>query len=338
MQRLRRGSLRPEGAHCGSANVKTGANHHSMPFRCRQKGCAKRFSTKTGTVMECSNLGFQVWAIAIFLVATTLKGISSMKLHRDLGVTQKTAWFLAHRIRETWQDTSSWFAWLPGFHPFDGPIEADETYVGGKRKNMSHEKRKQIRGRGTVGKVAVAGVKDRATGQVSARVVQNTDSVTLQGFVQHHGTPGATVYTDAALAYRGMTGFEHQAVNHRAPRKILLPPHEQACRPMDVLSGTGFLMVRGSETRGVTLFFEVPHSVGEYVRDGAHTNGIESFWSMLKRGYVGVFHQLSAKHLNRYVAEFAGRHNIRLLDTLDMIRSMVVGIVGKRLPYKTLVA
>ena len=266
----------PGGAHCGSANVKTGANHHSMPFRCRQKGCAKPFSTKTGTMMECSNLGFQVWAIAIFLVATNLKGISSMKLHRDLGVTRKTAWFLAHRIRETWQDTSSWFAWLPGFHPFDGPIETDETYVGGKRKNMSHEKRKEIRGRGTVGKVAVAGVKDRRTGKVSARVVQHTDSVTLQGFVQHHATPGATVCTDAALAYRGMAGFgfEHQAVNH---------------------------------------------SVGEYVRDGAHTNGIESFWSMLKRGYVGVFHQLSAKHLNRYGAEFAGGHNIRLLDILDMI-------------------
>ena len=225
-----------------------------MPFRCRQKGCAKRFSTKTGTVMECSNLGFQVWAIALFLFATNLKGISSMKLHRDLGVTRKTAWFLAHRIRETWQDTSAWFAWLPGFHPFDGPMEADETYVGGKRKNMSHEKRKQLRGRGTVGKVAVAGVKDRRIGKVSARVVQHTDSATLQGFVQHHGTPGATVYTDAALSYHGMTGFEHQAVNH---------------------------------------------SVGEYVRDGAHTNGIESFWSMLKRGYVGVFHQLSAKHLNR---------------------------------------
>ena len=111
-----------------------------MPFRCREKGCAKRFSTRTGTVMECSNLGFQLWAIALFLFATNLKGISSMKLHRDLGFTRKTAWFLAHRIRETWQETS---AWLPGFHPFDGPIEADETYLGGKRKNMSHEKRKQ---------------------------------------------------------------------------------------------------------------------------------------------------------------------------------------------------
>ena len=122
---------------------------------------------------------------------------------------------------------------------------------------MSRKKRKQIRERGAVGKTAVAGVKDRRTGKVSARVVQGTDSATRQSFVQHHATPGATVYTDAALAYRGMAGFgfEHQAVNH---------------------------------------------SVGEYVRDVAHTNGIESFWSMLKRAYVGVFHQLSAKHLDRY--------------------------------------
>ena len=165
-----------------------------MPFRCREKDCAKRFSTKTGTVMECSNLGFRLWAIDIFLIATNLKGISSMKLHRDLGVTQQTAWF----------------AWLPGFNPFDGPIGADETYVGGKGKNMSHEERKELSGRG----VAVAGVKDRATGQVSARVVQGTDSVTLQGFLRHHATPGITVYTDASLAYRGMTSFEHQAVHH----------------------------------------------------------------------------------------------------------------------------
>ena len=150
-----------------------------MPYRCREKGCAKRFSTRRGTVMECSNPGFPLWAIAVFLLATNLKGISSMKLHRDLGVTRKTAWFLPHRIRETWQGTSSWFAWLPGFNPCDGPIEADETCVGGQRKNMSRKKRKHLRGRGTVGKVAVAGVKDCKTGKVSARVVQNTDSATL---------------------------------------------------------------------------------------------------------------------------------------------------------------
>ena len=182
----------PGGAHCGSANVKTGANHHSMPYRCREKGCAKPFSTRTGTVMECSNLGFQLWAIALFLFASNLKGISSMKLHHDLGVTRKTAWFLPHRIREIWQGTSSWFAWLPGFNPCDGPIEADETCVGGKRKNMSHEKRQQLRGRGTVGKVAVAGVKDRRTEKVSARVVnirtQRRYKV-LSNTMEHQGPP-----------------------------------------------------------------------------------------------------------------------------------------------------
>ena len=114
--------------------------------------------------MECSKLGFQVWAIAIFFIATNLKGISSMKLHRDLGITRKSAWFLAHRIRETFE-----FAWLPGLN---GPIEADETFMGGKRRNMSHDKRKGLTGRGTVGKAVMAGVKDRETGQVGARVVK----------------------------------------------------------------------------------------------------------------------------------------------------------------------
>ena len=166
-------------------------------------------------------LGFQIWAIAIFLIATNLKGISSMKLHRDLGITQKSAWFLAHRIRETFD-----FAWLPGF---DGPIEADETFIGGKRKNMSHEKRKEQTGRGAVGKAVVAGVKDRKTGKVSARVVKGTDATTLKGFVRYHVESGTTVYTDEALGYQGMTDMDHQTVNH---------------------------------------------SVGEYVVDMAHTNGI----------------------------------------------------------------
>ena len=129
----------PEGIqcpHCGSSSVNAHCKHPTMPYRCKDKNCRKHFSTKTGTVMECSNLGFQIWAIAIFLVATNLKGISSMKLHRDLGITQQSAWFLAHRIRETFD-----FAWLPGF---DGPIEADETFIGGKRKEQT--------GRGPVGK------------------------------------------------------------------------------------------------------------------------------------------------------------------------------------------
>ncbi|SAY39447.1 IS1595 family transposase, partial [Candidatus Synechococcus spongiarum] len=156
--------------------------------------------------MEYSKLGFQIWVIAIFLIATNLKGISSMKLHRDLGITQKSVCFLAHRIRESFD-----FSWLPGF---DGPIEADETFVGGKRKNMFHDKRKEQTGRGPVGKVIVAGVKDRKTGQVSARVVKGTDAATLKGFVRYHAEPGTTVYTDEALDYQGMTDMDYQTVNH----------------------------------------------------------------------------------------------------------------------------
>ena len=170
--------------HCGSSDVNTHCKHPTMPYRCRNKKCRKHFSTRTGTVMECSRLGFQIWAIAIFLIATNLKGISSMKLHRDLGITQKSAWFLAHRIRESFD-----FAWLPGF---DGPIEADETFIGGKRKNMSHDKRKEQTGRGPVGKAIVAGIKDRKTGKVSARVVKGTDATTLKGFVRYHVDPGTT--------------------------------------------------------------------------------------------------------------------------------------------------
>ena len=277
----------PEGAHClhcGSVNVQHPIKHKSMTHRCREKECAKRFSVRTDTVMQASNLGYQVWAIAFYLVATNLKGLSSMKLHRDLEITQKSAWHLAHRIREGWTGKGALFA---------GPVEIDETYIGGKRKNMSRNKRKNLTGTGGVGKAAVAGAKDRETNRVSARTVKGTDTATLQGFVRETAKPGASVYTDDAAAYRGMGGFQHEAVNH---------------------------------------------SAGEYVRRQAHTNGIESFWAMLKRGYQGTFHHFSEKHLDRYVAEFAARHNDREADTIDMMAHLAQGMIGKRLRYKDLVA
>ena len=268
--------------HCDSDNIQSGASHPTMPFRCRS--CRKRFSVKTGTVMQSSNLGYQVWALAGYLMSTNLKGVSSMKLHRDLGVSYRTAWHLAHRLRETWQRDTE---------PFSGPLEVDETFVGGKRYNMPKAKRGTYdKARGPVGKTAVVGVKDRDTNQVSARKAGATNREALQGFVAGHAAPGATVYTDDNAAYRGMP-FRHEAVNH---------------------------------------------SAGEYVRGMAHTNGIESFWAMLKRGYQGTFHHFSVKHMDRYVAEFAGRHNVRPRDTADQMAHMAKGMVGKRLRYRDLIA
>lgn len=278
----------PEGrccGHCGSVETKPVPNAKPMPYWC--KDCRSYFSVRTGTALQRSKVPLRKWAIAIYLELTSLKSVSSMKLHRDIKVRQSTAWFMLHRIREAWNTE-------PG--GFSGPVEVDETYFGGKRKNMSNAKRRELAeqgaGRGAVGKTAVVGMKDRETKQVRAKVVRNTDKPTLQGFVVEHTAPGATVYTDEAAAYEGLP-FEHESVKH---------------------------------------------SVAEYVRDQAHTNGIESFWSMLKRAHTGTFHKMSPKHLNRYVNEFAGKHNIRDADTIDQMRHVVAGLVGKRLMYRDLIA
>ena len=261
-------------------NVKARKNRKPQPYHCRL--CRKDFSVKTNTLMHGSKLSLGTWALAYFLLTTNLKGVSSMKLHRDLDITQKTAWHLAHRIRETWQEKQV---------EFSGPVEVDETYIGGKEKNK-HSSKKLKAGRGTIGKVAVVGAKDRETNKVSAQAVRSTDRATLQGFVKKNVEGGANVFTDEHAGYEGIANV-HKAVRH---------------------------------------------SVREYVRGQAHTNGIESFWSMLKRGYHGTYHQMSEKHLNRYVTEFAGRHNSRPLDTVDQMSQMVQGTEGKRLKYRDLIA
>ena len=267
--------------HCGSIRTRT-AKHAQMPYWCSD--CRSYFSVRTGTPMARSNVPLRKWAIAIYLCLTSLKSVSSMKLHRDLGVSQPTAWFMLHRIREAWSAETS--------PPYSGPVEADESYFGGQRHHMTPERRAQFHGRGIVGKTAVAGLKDRATNRVSAKVVQSANKETLHEFITERTEPTATVYTDELRAYRGLPR-RHETVNHR---------------------------------------------VGEYVKDQVSTNGIESFWSTLKRAHKGTFHKISPKHLDRYVKEFAGKHNIRESGTLDQMRDTVARMIGRNLLYRDLVA
>ncbi|MYH35079.1 MAG: IS1595 family transposase [Gammaproteobacteria bacterium] len=266
---------------CGSTDTKP-CTHAEMPYRCSD--CKKYFSVKKATVMRGSPIPLLKWLYAIYLDATSLKGVASMKLHRDLGVTQKTAWHMQQRIREAFADQGP-----PVL--MEGPVEVDETYVGGKARNMHAAKRRTLTGRGGVDKTAVVAAKDRKSNRVAARVVDRPDQPTLQGFVVKHADWQATIYTDSASAYKG------------------LPNHEA-----------------------------VSHSSGEYVRGDAGTQGVESWFSMLKRAHKGTFHKLSPKHLQRYVNEFAGRHNIRELDTLHQMAYIARRLVGKRLSYAALIA
>ena len=270
---------------CGSVNVQCGIKHKTMTHRCRDCPNRPMFTLRMGTVMEGTKMAYRVWAIGIYLFMTNIKGVSSMRLHRELGIGQKAAWFMLQRLRKAAES---------GAGTFSGPVEVDETYMGGKRKNMSNAKRRELKdtGRGAVGKAAIVGMKDRASNEVRAQAIQRTDAETLQGFIVEHADAFATVYTDEAAAYQSLP-FAHDSVKH---------------------------------------------SVGEYVKGQAHTNGMESFWALLKRGYHGTYHKMSPKHLQRYVNEFAHRHNIRDEDTIEQMQAMVAGMALKRLKYADLIA
>ena len=274
----------PECPYCGTDNVQSGIKHKTMDYRCRECPDKAMFSLKTGTVMEGSKIKYRGWAVGMYLFTTNIKGISSMKLHRELGIGQKAAWFMLHRLRKVFEAQAS---------PFVGPVEVDETYIGGKEANK-HASVKRHAGRGGVGKEVVVGMKSRTTRQVVANVVPTASAGMIRQLVKKHCEPQSQIYTDQNPSYAGLQerGYRVESVNH---------------------------------------------SVKEYVRDQAHTNGIESFWAMLKRGYYGTYHKMSPKHLQRYVNEFSGRHNIRESDTIDQMAMIAKRSVGKRLRYRELV-
>ena len=189
--------------HCGSVNVATIENRKPQPYRCRD--CRKHFSVRTGTCLHASNIPLSKWAIAVYLYSTNLKGLSSMKLHRDLGIGQKAAWYMAHRIRTMWKKAEG---------RMKGPVEVDEVYIGGKDRNKHSNKRLRVGG-GMGGKTPVVGAKDRATKQVSVKVLDNATAPAVVGFVESITAPGTMIYTDGSNLYNRLPR-PHEAVEHTA--------------------------------------------------------------------------------------------------------------------------
>jgi transposase-like protein len=253
-------------------------------YRCNK--CKLDFTVRTGTIFERSHVPLHKWIYAMYLVVTARKGISSLQLAKEIGVTQKSAWFMLQRLRE---------ACAGKMDKLSGVVEVDECFVGGKEANK-HESKKLKMGRGAVGKKAVMGLRERG-GRTIAMTIENTDKETLQNAIYDNVQLGSTLMTDEAIAYTGLNGvfFKHDTVNHLG---------------------------------------------GEYARGPVSTNGIESVWAVLKRSIYGTWHQVSVKHLDRYVSEVSFRLNAGAVvnHTLTRLDSFIDAVDGKRLTYARLTA
>lgn len=270
----------PACPHCGSIKV----YRTNRGFKCGEKQCMKKCSVTVGTIFENSKIPLRTWFAAMYLIASHKKGISSLQLHRDLGITQKSAWFILHRIREALREKNSPI--------LTDVVEVDETFVGGKNKNRHASKKvPESQGRSTKDKTPVVGVMQRG-GKVRTQVVKDTKADTLHPIIVNAVKTGSIVITDEWAPYRGMgENYNHVVLSHKD---------------------------------------------GEYVRGAFHNNTIEGFWSLLKRGLYGIYHQVSPRHLFRYCHEFEYRYNSRKLKDAERF-TLTLQRVNGRLKYKDLI-
>lgn len=252
-------------------------------WKCYGKHVLAKFSLKMGTIFEDSPIGLNKWLPAAWLIMNCKNGISSYELGKALKVTQKSAWFMLHRIRLAMQDGT--------FNKLSGEIEADETFIGGKARNMHLSKRqRRITGTGTKDKTAVMGIMERG-GKVRTSVVANRKKHALQAEVKKHVEAGSALYTDALLSYEGLASdYAHQVIDHAV----------------------------------------------KYVDGQVHTNGLENFWSLLKRTISGTYVSVEPFHLFRYLDEQAYRFNTRDLTDAERFVIGMKQITGKRLTFAEL--
>jgi len=284
----------PDGVSCPHcAGKKVSFLKSRRIWKCMNKECHKQFSVKTGTIFEDSPIALDKWLTAVWLVVNCKNGISSYEIARDLKLTQKSSWFVLHRIRLALQNGS--FEKIGGDD--GGPVEIDETFIGGKLKNMHLSKRAKLKSGHSEDKAAVMGMLERKTRQVRAKVVPHVRRDVLQAEILNQVAPGSMVFTDAYQGYAWLKDqdFIHATVSH----------------------------------------------INEYVRGSVHTQGIENFWSLLKRSLSGTYVAVEPFHLDRYVGEQVFRFNNRStkdnpLTDADRFVLAVSQISGKRLTYAEL--